>query len=140
MVGIDLAVWVAGGAGELVRIVFVGIDDSVAVGIHLADEVGAVGTRRDRVGDAVDVRACEIDEAGPVTADIIGEGHAGVVSRDRGVLRSLGAGESLVALVGVLGIGVAALEGMRTDIGLQPVLGGQAELVAVAPAERRRRV
>src|SRR3546814_9422166 len=70
---IDLAVRVAGGAGELVRIDFVGIDDAVAVGIHLADEVGAVGTRRDRVGDAVDVRACEIDEAGPVTADIIGE-------------------------------------------------------------------
>src|SRR3546814_4002839 len=78
-----LAFRVAGGAGELVRIDFVGIDDAVAVGIHLADEVGAVGTRRDRVGDAVDVRACEIDEAGPVTADIIGEGHAGVVSRDR---------------------------------------------------------
>src|SRR3546814_1196370 len=38
---IDLAVRVAGGAGELVRIDFVGIDDAVAVGIHLADEVGA---------------------------------------------------------------------------------------------------
>src|SRR3546814_9151855 len=62
------------------------------------------------------------------------EGHAGVVSRDRGVLRSLGAGESLVDLVGVLGIGVAELEGMRTEVGIQPVLGGQAELVAVAPA------
>src|SRR3546814_6433705 len=120
-----LAGGVAGGSGELVRIDFVGLYDAVAVGIHLADEVGAVGTRRDRVGDAVDVRACEIDEAGPVTADIIGEGHAGVVSRDRGVLRSLGAGESLVDLVGVLGIGVAELEGMRTEVGIQPVLGGQ---------------